>query len=202
MLNISPSFFFENSEYILLIILVFSFLEVVVPPIPGDTVLVLGSTVAAAIGLNPLWSILAATCGTFAASMILYFLGYRYGKGFFELSGSSLWLNPKLYSRIQNWYQKYGWGTLLGSRFLPAARSGVILVAGIVRYKRSHAFFFLTLSILLSSTMFVCFGHILGHYRHELQALMSSSMFWIILIPAAIAFGGGIWFFKKSINHK
>lgn len=195
-----PNILAEYSRYLLLIILVFSFLEVVIPPIPGDTMLVVGSSIAGIAGINPVWIILSAFSGTFTASLLLYSIGNKFEHKLLISPKYSWLLDTKTFLEIEKWFNKYGYWTILGSRFLPIARSGVILAAGIVDFNRRRALFALSISIFLSTTMFVFAGRFLG-YRWQEAYLEWGSKFQLICVVstslfAILAITIGIW--KKS----
>ncbi len=163
----NPHVFAEYGRYLLFIILVVSFLEVVVPPIPGDTMLVVGSSVAGIAGINPVWVIGCAFVGTFTASLFLYNLGHKLGHKLLVSPKYSWLLDTETFLEINKWFQKYGYWALLGSRFLPIARSGVILAAGIVNFEKRRALSALSISIFLSTTVFVLAGGFLGQRWKE-----------------------------------
>lgn len=163
----NPDILAEYDQYLLLIILIFSFLEVVVPPIPGDTILMVGSSIAGIAGINPVWIIISSFAGTFTASLFLYSLGSKFEHKLLVSPKYSWFLDTKAFLKIEKWFKKYGYWTLILSRFLPIARSGVILAAGIVNFDRRRALIALSISILLSSTFFVLSGRYLGRRWKE-----------------------------------
>lgn len=198
----NPDILAEYSRYLLLIILVFSFLEVVVPPIPGDTMLVVGSSIAGIAGINPVWIIISAFAGTFTASLFLYSLGNKFELKLLVSPKYSWLLDTKTFLEIEKWFNKYGYWTLLGSRFLPIARSGVVLAAGIVNFDRRRALVALSISIFLSSTLFVFAGRFLGHHWQEAYQEWGPKFQLIIAVSiglfALLAIGVGIWKKLKS----
>lgn len=193
----NPEIMAEYHRYLLLIILVFSFLEVVIPPIPGDTVLVVGSSIAGIAGINPVLIIISSFAGTFTASLFLYSLGNKFQHKLLVSPKYSWLLDTKTFLEIEKWFTKYGYWTLLCSRLLPIARSGVVLAAGIVNFNRRRALIALSISILLSSTIFVFSGRFLGR-RWKEAYLEWGPKFQLILalsigLFALLAIGIGIW---------
>lgn len=199
----NPRVLTEYSRYLLLIILVVSFLEVVVPPIPGDTMLVVGSSIAGIAGINPLWVIICAFAGTFTASLFLYNLGHKLGHRLLVSPKYSWLLDTKTFLEINRWFQKYGYWTLFCSRFLPIARSGVVLTAGIVHFEKRRALSALSISIFLSSTVFVLAGRFVGQRWRDAYLVWGPKFQLILLISislfALLAIGLGIW---KNRNRK
>ncbi|HOJ76821.1 MAG TPA: VTT domain-containing protein [Bacillota bacterium] len=156
-----PEFLMHYRDYLLLIVLVAGFLEVIVPPIPGDSVLVLASFVAGTT-INPFLIIIAASVGTFSASLLLYNWGLKLEHKVFESQKLSWLLDTRTFIRVQSWFKRFGWWTILISRFLPVARSGVILAAGIVDYNKREALTALSASVLMANAFFVLIGRLLG----------------------------------------
>jgi len=200
----NPDNLAEYHQYLPIIILVFSFLEVVVPPIPGDTVLVVGSSVAGIAGINPLWIIICSFAGTFTASLFLYSLGNKFQHKILVSSKYSWLLDTATFSEIERWFKKFGYWTLLGSRFLPIARSGMVLAAGIVNFNRRRALGALSISILLSSTIFVLSGRFLGIRWKEAYLKWGPKIQLFIIVSlglfALLAIGVGVWKKTKGLH--
>jgi membrane protein DedA with SNARE-associated domain len=174
------------SPYLLAIIFAFSFLEVVFPLIPGIIVLIIGSAVAAVVGINPVWVIISAFTGTFIASLLLYNLGRRLGYKVLALPRYSWLLDSKTFHRIEWWFERFGFWTLCVSRFLPVARPGIALAAGMVNLRKRLTLSALTISILLSTTVFVLFGRFLGD---RWQAVLK---IWHPRLQILLYCGGGV----------
>lgn len=194
-----PAFLVRYSQYILLIVLVFSFLEVVVPPIPGDTVLIVGSAIAGMANVNPVWVIMCAFIGTFGASFLLYSLGVKLEHKILASPRYSWLLDSRTFHRIERWFERFGFWTLLLSRFLPVARSGVALAAGIVNFRKRVALTALAVSVLLSSVVFVLIGRFLGLRWKEVLEIWHPRFQMILvwgggLLVAAIIF---LWWWKR-----
>ena len=200
----NPEVLAEYDQYLLLIIIAFSFLEVVIPPIPGDTMLVVGSSIGGIAGINPVWLISGSFAGTFSASLFLYNLGNKFEHKLLVSSKYSWLLDTKTFLEIERWFKKYGYWTLVLSRFLPIARSGVVLAAGIVNFNRRRALIALSISILFSSTLFVLSGRFLGSRWKEAYLEWGPKFQLILLLSlglfALLAIGIVIW--KKLIGRQ
>ena len=65
------------------ILVLSAFLENIVPPIPGDTVVVFSAYLVGR-GLLGIWPVFLATCvGGMAGFLVMYYLGYSRGRAFF-----------------------------------------------------------------------------------------------------------------------
>jgi len=107
-------------------------IENVFPPVPADTVVALGSFLAAR-GQGSVWAAFFATWfGNVTGAMIMYAVGRRYGAERLErrLLGDK---GPQAESRLQRMYGRYGVTALFASRFIPGVRAIVPPFAGALR---------------------------------------------------------------------
>lgn len=180
---IDPKFLEENSRYLLLIILIISFLEVFIPPIPGDTALILGSSIGVIAGFHPIWIILSAFLGTYSASILLYHFGFGIEHKMLDSPRLSWLLDTKTFLKIQEWFQRFGFWTLFFSRLLPIARSGIALAAGMVNYDKQQTYFALALSTFFSTTIFVMIGRFIGRRWEDIYGALNLrlSITWLMI---------------------
>lgn len=184
-----PEILAQYSEYLLLIVFLYSFLEVIFPPLPGDTLLIISGSISVAANSNPLFMIIFASLGTFCASFLLYHLGAKMERKLFHSPRFSALLDSKTFVKIERGFQRFGFLIILASRFLPAVRSGVVLAAGIVNMEKRQTMLALAVSILLSTSMFIYGGRFLGRRLDKIMQLWESH-FWLILgILGGIALG-------------
>lgn len=182
-----PEILAQYSEYLVFIIFLYSFLEVVFPPIPGDTLLILSGSITVAAGLNPLIVVFSAALGTFCASLLLYNLGAKMERKILHSRRFSTLLDSKTFLRIERGFQRFGFLIILFSRFLPAARSGVVLAAGMANMEKRQTMLALAVSILLSSAMFVYGGRFLGRRLDRIIQLWETHFWGILGILGGIA---------------
>lgn len=102
------------------------------PPIPADTIVALGSFLAARGKGSALGAFLAVWLGNVGGAMVMYGLGRRYGAERLErrLMGDK---GPTAERRLESLYGKYGLGALFVSRFIPGVRALVPPFAGALR---------------------------------------------------------------------
>ncbi|MEW6749533.1 MAG: DedA family protein [Candidatus Latescibacterota bacterium] len=114
--------------YVLL--LVSALLENLIPPIPGDTVVVFGAYLVGR-GLLGIWPVYAATCcGGLVGFMGMYYVGRTRGRAFLSGRAGRL-LSPQGLARAEQWLERYGAALILANRFLSGVRSVIALAAGI-----------------------------------------------------------------------
>jgi membrane protein DedA with SNARE-associated domain len=180
-----PEFIARYSEYLLFIVFLYSFIEVLFPPIPGDALLILSGSIAGYAGLNPLWLLAGAFAGTFSASYLLYNLGFRMERRILHSPRFSSLLDTKTFLKIEKILYRSGFWLIVFSRFVPVIRSGIILVAGMVNLDKRKSLGALALSILGSTSLLILGGRYLGK-RLELILRFWHSRFRTVLTAALI----------------
>jgi membrane-associated protein len=128
--------------YALLFVIVFCETGLVVTPfLPGDSLLFVTGTLAAAGGMDiaAVMAVLiaAALCG----DNVNYWIGRKLGPQIFRVR-ESRWFNPRHLESAHAFYQRHGGKTIILARFLPIVRTYVPFVAGIgaMPYLRYLAF--------------------------------------------------------------
>jgi membrane protein DedA with SNARE-associated domain len=180
-----PEFIARYSEYLLIIVFLYSFIEVVFPPIPGDALLILSGSISEYAGLNPVWILAVAFAGTFSASYLLYNLGFRMERRILHSPRFSSLLDTKSFIKIEKVLNRSGFWLILFSRFVPVVRSGIILAAGMVNLDKRKSLAALALSVLGSTSLFILGGRYLGK-RLEIILRFWNSRFRTILGTAGI----------------
>lgn len=111
-----------------------AYFENVIPPIPGDVLVVFGGYLAAesVIELAPVFVV--TTVASVIGFMTLYWLGSHWGMQIKEKK-EEYWLIRfiplKYMNKVQNWMSRWGMGVVLANRFLAGTRSVISLTAGI-----------------------------------------------------------------------
>jgi membrane protein DedA with SNARE-associated domain len=107
-------------------------IENVFPPIPADTVVALGSFLAARGRGSVVAAFFATWIGNVGSAMVMYAVGRRYGAAKLEqrLLGESA---AGADARLGQMYGKYGVLALFASRFIPGVRALVPPFAGALR---------------------------------------------------------------------
>jgi len=179
--------------YGLLFVIVFCETGLVVTPfLPGDSLLFVAGTLAAAggmdIGALAATLIGAALCG----DNVNYWIGRWLGPRVFSRQASRF-LNPAHLQRARNFYAKHGGKTIIIARFMPIVRTYVPFVAGLgaMSYLRYLAFciagaFAWVLSLCLAGYWF---GNI---------TLVKNNLTWVILLIVLVSISPGIVAWARS----
>jgi len=130
--------------YAILFVIVFCETGLVVTPfLPGDSLLFVAGTLAAAgdMYIHGLFALLASA--SFLGDNTNYWIGRYLGPRVFSREGSRF-LNPAHLARTHRFYARYGAKTIFFARFVPIIRTFAPFVAGIghMRYPRFLFFSF------------------------------------------------------------
>ncbi|MFH0714777.1 MAG: DedA family protein [Candidatus Diapherotrites archaeon] len=177
---------FGSWTYVILFGIVFVETGIVIFPfLPGDSLLFVAGTLAAAGALN-VWLLFAL----FAIAAILgdsvnYALGKSLGVKAFQK-----WLKPEHLKRTEEFFQKYGAKTIVLARFFPVIRTIAPFVAGIGKMEYKKFLAFNVLGGILWTALFVGAGYFFGNIPIVKENFSAVIIFIIIisLIPALVEF--------------
>ncbi len=161
-----------------------SLAENLCPPLPGDTMVVLGGILAGKGHLDfwPAYS--ATTAGSILGFMILFFAGRKLGTGFFQKRLSKVF-NEKDMTRVNQWLERYGYSLVMVNRFMAGFRAVVSICVGIARMNTLKVFLLASLSCMLWNAGLMALGiwvgenwaSILRHYQFAVSALILIALF-------------------------
>jgi membrane protein DedA with SNARE-associated domain len=188
-----------HPSVIVLLISFVAYLENVVPPIPGDLVVVFAGFLASEgiIRLVPVYM------GTTVASVIgflsMYYIGvYLRGKSK-QLNDPKFWmrriLDPKHLKKARKWMNQWGQWVVVGNRFLAGTRSVIAVTAG---YSRTNLMV-TSVSAFISSLLWNGLLLFAGYLIHENWQLIgnylsiySRSIFILIVVVVGV-----VWYVRK-----
>jgi membrane protein DedA with SNARE-associated domain len=175
----------------------------VFPPVPADTVVALGSFLAAR-GHGSVWAAFLATwLGNVTSAMIMYGVGRRYGGERLErrLLGDK---GPQAESRLQRMYGKYGVMALFASRFIPGVRAIVPPFAGALRVPALRA------GLAIAGASAIWYGTVSylgftlgGNWQRVLHLITDYGRALAIAAAVLLLVGAAIWWTRsKKISER
>ena len=171
-----------------------AFMENVVPPIPGDTLIVFGAYLAGIgmIGVVPAY--LAMWAGSSLGCLLVY--GVAYLKGREILLWLKLrWLTGEHLDRTERLFGRYGDRVVILNRFLPTVRAFVGIVAGLSRMHPLRMALLVLLATFLWNSLLVYFGFTVGeNWQRVVGVLRTYNRVVFISMAAAIAV---YWFWHR-----
>ncbi|MCX6996108.1 MAG: DedA family protein [Kiritimatiellaeota bacterium] len=103
---------------------------VVMPILPGDSLLFAAGAIAATGDLNPWIMMLLLSIAAILGDTVNYWIGAYLGPKVFK-KPKSLFFNPEHLQKTHAFFEKYGGKTIIIARFLPIIRTFAPFVAGI-----------------------------------------------------------------------
>lgn len=131
--------------YAYLAVFAIAYGENVLPPIPGDMVVVFAGYMIGLGVLNFWLVVLIATIGGTVGFMTMYGIGYRIGDAVLD-PHRLRWLPKKHILKAQQWLHRWGFGIVLANRFLSGTRSVISLTVGMAQMQIAKTTLFATIS--------------------------------------------------------
>jgi membrane protein DedA with SNARE-associated domain len=158
------SFFEQISPAMAYLMLTASaFVENVLPPVPGDTVVVLGAYLVSIGQLSFIGVFLSTTVGSVIGFMTMFLLARHFGRPFIESKKS----RAKIFKRerikkVEVWFGKWGYWVILANRFLSGTRSVISLFAGFFHLNPFIVLILALLSACIWNGILITAGMFLG----------------------------------------
>lgn len=167
--------------YALLFLIVFCETGLVVMPfLPGDSLLFVVGALAAVGGMDLRIVIVLLVCAALLGDNVNYGFGRWLGPRVFR-SSEARWLNHRHLERTQAFYARHGGKTLVIARFMPFVRTFAPFVAGVgrMRYARFLAF------CVAGALLWVVSLTLLGYFFGNLPVVKKNFTAAIMLVIAA-----------------
>jgi membrane-associated protein len=158
---------------------------VIMPFLPGDSLIFIAGTLAATGSLNPYLLFLFLTVAAIIGDTVNYWLGRYLGEKIF-----ARFINPAHIEKTKSFFTRYGKKTIVLARFVPIVRTFAPFVAGI---GKMDYFTFLSYNIIGGISwiaIFVFSGYYFGNIRFVKDNLTAIVLLIIIIsiIPAIVEY--------------
>jgi membrane protein DedA with SNARE-associated domain len=179
-------------------------LEVVVPPIPSEAILLLTGFNVATGTFGYLEAIIATSLGSLLGASLLYWLGRAFTEERLEQLtakyGKFVGLPVRDLKRTLDWFERFGGPLVLFGRMFPIIRSLVSIPAGLVKLSLAKFYLFSTIGILAWNTLWITIGVNLGEnweQGEEFAQLLEYLVYAFIAIVLAYLVSNLIRQFRK-----
>jgi membrane-associated protein len=175
--------------YALLFLIIFTETGVVVMPfLPGDSLLfVVGALCGAGLMNLPL-SMLLLVIAAILGDQVNYSIGRYFGPKVWQWEHSR-WFNKRAFEQAHAFYEKYGGITIILARFMPFIRTFAPFVAGVAEMSRAKFTFYNVIGALIWVVGLTLAGYLFGNLPWVQQHL--EKIIWaLILVPGLIAIFG------------
>lgn len=168
-----------------------AFLENVVPPIPGDTLIVFGAYLAG-VGIIEVWpAYVVMWVGSAVGCLLVYGLAFWKGRIFFLRFATEEHL-----FKAETWFRRYGDKIVIFNRFLPTVRAFVGIVAGISRMSPVRMTFYVVLGTFLWNSLLVYFGLMVGENWEVVIGVMKT--YNRVVLTLMVIGGIVFWFWRRK----
>lgn len=142
-------------------IFIIAYGENIVPPIPGDMIVVFGGYLVGLGNLSFVMVVALSTIGGALGFMSLYCVGYQIGDAVLE-PGRLKWIPKKQVIKAQKWLTRWGYGVVAFNRFLSGFRSVISLTVGMAKMNGWKTIIFATLSAVVWTGLIAYAGFAIG----------------------------------------
>ena len=182
------------------IIFLSAFTENVVPPIPGDTVVILSAYLVGTGRLNFLEVYLATTLGSVAGFVTMYIVGKYAGVAFLATRLGKRLFREESLDKTRIWFGKWGYGVILANRFLSGTRSVISLFAGIFHLRLLLVIIYALISSMIWNALLLGGGLLLGRNWEVLGKWIATynKILLVLLGVVVLYFVSRKYFFKRD----
>ncbi len=179
------------------LLLLSAFLENIVPPVPGDTVVVFSAYLVGR-GLLNIWPVFLVTCvGGTAGFLVMYYLGYSRGRAFFAGRRGTAKL-----AQAERWLSRYGVALILGNRFLSGIRSVIAIGAGLGRMPWPTVVLCSSIGMAVWNGLLLYAGFLVGESWEQVTAVLAQYnrvLVGILCLVGAVLLGR--WWRKRRVDQ-
>lgn len=138
-------------------------------PLPSEVIMLYGGFMVNQGTVSFIGVITAGVIGNVLGSLLMLWIGSRYGRPFVEKYGKYILFNYEHLNKADRWFEKYGdWATFFG-RILPIIRTFISLPAGIAKMKPGRFLLFTFLGCIPWNIALTYFGMKLGQHWETAQ---------------------------------
>ncbi|MCH7818675.1 MAG: DedA family protein [Candidatus Marinimicrobia bacterium] len=187
-----------NTAWLYGMLLLAAYMENVVPPIPGDSVVIFGAYLVGLGKIEFLPSLMITTIGSVTGFMTFYAIGRYGGREYFE-NKKFKWFDKERMNKVEDWIQKKGLLIILTNRFLAGTRSVVSIFAGFARLGWIKVTVLAFISSLVWNGMLITAGYYAGkNWSYVESMLQNYNIFISVIIVLAISAGVILYKRRKS----
>lgn len=150
---------------IYIILAIIAYLENVVPPIPGDILIVFGGYLASELIVGFWWVVMLTTVGSVMGFMTMYYFGYVVGDEVRTQRNRFRFLrffDADYLDKAERWMYRWGQGVVLANRFLAGARSIISITAGVTRLNPRKTASYATIGAFAWNVILIGAGWLIG----------------------------------------
>jgi membrane protein DedA with SNARE-associated domain len=180
-----------------------SALENIVPLIPADIFVLLGSSLSSVVGLDAPLVFLITWSANVMSALTVYWIGLAHGPSFFQHGWGRLLLNHHQVERMRRFHQEWGMVAIFLTRFLPGLRAMVPALAGVSRLN----FWKVAPPVAMASAIWygalVWLGSTAGSHLDEIKQWVDQANLVLLAIALVVFCGAGLfWWRSRRHGHR
>ncbi len=172
------------------LILAIAYGENVLPPIPGDVVVVFGGYLVGVGKLNFVLVVLLSTLGGLLGFMTMFAIGYVLGEAVTD-PRRLRWLPKGQIEKARRWLDRYGYGLVAANRFLSGLRSVISIAVGMAQMNPWTTAVFAVISAAVWTLLLSYAGYALGENWQIIAEYLRAYgrvVLGLVLLAAAVFF--------------
>lgn len=158
-------------------------MESMVLPLPSELVLPFTGFLVYAGRFGMIEATIAATLGSVAGSLLMYWIGMKFGCVFVEKYGKYFLLNIRHLDMTHRFFEKYGSMTIFAARLIPVVRHFISLPAGAAKMNMKKFIAFTAAGAFLWNFFLIYVGYKL---REQWSLILNYAQLLDIIIVLAI----------------
>lgn len=172
--------------------------ENLVPPVPGDVVIVIGGSLVGFGVVSLVPTFLIAVAGSVLGFLAMYGIGRRLGEAIHD-PRRMRWLPSGPLRRVEAWLSRWGYGVVAANRFLSGGRAVIALLAGASGLRLVPTTLWATLSAILWTGVLVGSGYAVGSEWDRVLHYLRLYGKTVSLTLALVAVGLGLrWWMRRG----
>jgi membrane protein DedA with SNARE-associated domain len=187
-----------------LVLCLAAMIEYVVPPFPGDTIIILGG-IYAARGQKP-WLLVfgVMTLGSLLGSAIDYWVGLKIGERIAQVSEEKLifGLSRAKILELRRKMRKNGSSLIAINRFLPAVRGVLFIAAGTARMSFARVMVLGAASAIAWNLLLMWLGTAVGGNAQRLEALIRNYQLAVYGVLVIVVLGLAIRYLQRRRQRR
>ena len=184
------------------VIIVIAYIENVIPPIPGDLVVVFGGYLAAEGVLSIFPLLIGTTITSTLGFLTLYELGRWWGWNTFDATKHkflSKWLHSNYVEKAKKLMDRWGMLVIVANRFLAGTRSIISLTAGVTYTPPIKTAIYSGISSLLWNSVLLSGGWYLSKSWRQFGEYLTS--YGKIILAFLVVIIAVRWFLKRNVKQ-
>jgi len=192
-----------NDALLYFFLFISAIIENLFPPIPGDTITVLGAFLVGTGRLDFWYVYISTTLGSVFGFMALVGLGKYLGRKYFHDKDYKHFPKQRII-KTEEWIHSHGYLVVLANRFFPGIRSVISIVTGMSMLKNHLVFLFALISASIWNLIWMYAGFSLGNNWDKVEERITVifHQYNIIMIILLVIIFSGVLIRKKIFNKK